>query len=253
MRPSGRRQRRGRRDRGHRGARSPPRRPCCPARPALRRRGHLSAGPAGAAQTGDRPSWRPTRLRDRPASCSAIFLSCCAAGESGRRDHDRRRRCRPPRAAACRSGSRPAAAPARPVAWSACPRPPGRRPCRTPRPARRSAGRAGRTCSRSRRPPAGAAARPATPARSATSDAASCGVVTTISSRAGHQVRGRDRHVAGAGRQVHQQDVQVAPVHVGQELRAAAGAGSGRAAAAARCPSSASRWRWPRPRAPSAA
>ena len=36
--------------------------------------------------------------------------------------------------------------------------------------------------------------------------------------RVGQQLSERDRHVAGARRQVEQQDVEVAPVHVGQEL-----------------------------------
>ncbi len=56
------------------------------------------------------------------------------------------------------------------------------------------------------------------PARSATSWAASCGVVTTRISALGTQLRDRDGDVAGAGRQVHQQDVEVAPVDVGEEL-----------------------------------
>ena len=56
------------------------------------------------------------------------------------------------------------------------------------------------------------------PARSATSCAASCGVVTTRISALGHELRDRDRDVAGAGRQVHEQDVEVAPVDVGEEL-----------------------------------
>jgi hypothetical protein len=56
------------------------------------------------------------------------------------------------------------------------------------------------------------------PARSATSDAAGL-------RRGDHQHLGvrellaqRDGHVTGAGRQVQQQKVQVAPVHVGQHL-----------------------------------
>ena len=56
------------------------------------------------------------------------------------------------------------------------------------------------------------------PARSATSAAACCGVVTTSSSAFGIELRDGDRDVAGAGRQVEQQDVEVAPVDVGEEL-----------------------------------
>ena len=56
------------------------------------------------------------------------------------------------------------------------------------------------------------------PARSATSVAASCGVVTSRISDGGQQLRERDGDVAGAGRQVEQQDVEVAPEDVGQEL-----------------------------------
>ena len=56
------------------------------------------------------------------------------------------------------------------------------------------------------------------PARSATSAAACCGVVTTRISAFGHQLRDGDRDVAGARRQVEQQHVQVAPVDVREEL-----------------------------------
>ena len=56
------------------------------------------------------------------------------------------------------------------------------------------------------------------PARSATSAAASCGVVTTRISALGTQLGHGDRDVAGAGREVHEQDVEVAPPDVGEEL-----------------------------------
>ena len=56
------------------------------------------------------------------------------------------------------------------------------------------------------------------PARSATSAAASCGVVTTMTSALGQVLAQRDRDVAGAGRQVEQQGVEVAPVDVGEHL-----------------------------------
>ena len=56
------------------------------------------------------------------------------------------------------------------------------------------------------------------PARSATSAAASCGVVTTSDLGARQVLAERDRHVAGAGRQVEQEDVEVAPVDVGEHL-----------------------------------
>ena len=56
------------------------------------------------------------------------------------------------------------------------------------------------------------------PARSATSAAASCGVVTTTTSAFGQQLGHGDRDVAGARRQVEQQHVEVAPVDVGEEL-----------------------------------
>ena len=56
------------------------------------------------------------------------------------------------------------------------------------------------------------------PARSATSAAASCGVVTTTTSAFGQVLAQRDRHVAGARRQVEQQHVEVAPVDVGEHL-----------------------------------
>ena len=56
------------------------------------------------------------------------------------------------------------------------------------------------------------------PARSATSAAASCGVVTTTTSAFGQVLAQRDGHVAGAGRQVEEEDVEVAPVDVGEHL-----------------------------------
>ena len=56
------------------------------------------------------------------------------------------------------------------------------------------------------------------PARSATSAAASCGVVTTTHLGVRQVLAERDRHVAGARRQVEQQDVEVAPVDVGEHL-----------------------------------
>ena len=56
------------------------------------------------------------------------------------------------------------------------------------------------------------------PARSATSAAAACGVVTTMHLGVGQVLADRDRHVTGARRQVEQQDVEVAPVDVGQHL-----------------------------------
>ena len=56
------------------------------------------------------------------------------------------------------------------------------------------------------------------PARSATSAAASCGVVTTTTSALGQVLAQRDRDVAGARRQVEQQHVEVAPVDVGEHL-----------------------------------
>ena len=56
------------------------------------------------------------------------------------------------------------------------------------------------------------------PARSATSAAASCGVVTTTTSAFGQVLAERDRDVAGARRQVEQEHVEVAPVDVGEHL-----------------------------------
>ena len=71
--------------------------------------------------------------------------------------------------------------------------------------------------------------RATTPERSATSAAAGCGVVTTTHLGVRQQLAERDRDVARAGRQVDEQHVEVAEVHVGEELRAACGAASGRA------------------------
>ena len=88
---------------------------------------------------------------------------------------------------------------------------------RTPPPGSRRAAPS-RTCSPPRRPAAaGSAARSSRPARPPRPRPC-CGVVTTSSSAFGHQLRGGDRDVAGARRQVEQQHVQVAPEHVGQEL-----------------------------------
>ena len=56
------------------------------------------------------------------------------------------------------------------------------------------------------------------PARSATSAAASCGVVTTTTSAPGRCWPERDRDVAGAGREVEEEHVEVAPVDVGEHL-----------------------------------
>ena len=56
------------------------------------------------------------------------------------------------------------------------------------------------------------------PARSATSDAAACGVVTTTTSAFGRCWPTEIGHVAGARRQVEQQDVEVAPVDVAEHL-----------------------------------
>ena len=54
-------------------------------------------------------------------------------------------------------------------------------------------------------------------ARSATSAAAACGVVTTRISGWGQLSQG-ERHIAGARGQVEEQDVEVAPEDVGEEL-----------------------------------
>ena len=56
------------------------------------------------------------------------------------------------------------------------------------------------------------------PARSATSAAALCGVVTTRISAFGSSWATRNGHVTGARRQIQEQRIQVAEVHVGQEL-----------------------------------
>ncbi len=55
-------------------------------------------------------------------------------------------------------------------------------------------------------------------ARTATSWASGCGVVTTSTSARGQQLPERDRDVAGSGRHVDEQHVELAPVHVGEEL-----------------------------------
>ena len=56
------------------------------------------------------------------------------------------------------------------------------------------------------------------PARSATSEAAAWGVVTTTTSDVRQVLADGDRHVAGAGREVEQQHVEVAPVDVAEHL-----------------------------------
>lgn len=56
------------------------------------------------------------------------------------------------------------------------------------------------------------------PARSATSAAACCGVVTTRISAPGMSLGHGDRDVAGARREVEQEDVEVTPEDVGEEL-----------------------------------
>ena len=45
-----------------------------------------------------------------------------------------------------------------------------------------------------------------------------CGVVTASSAAVGHQLEQRQRDVAGAGREVEQQHVEITPVDVGEEL-----------------------------------
>ena len=95
-------------------------------------------------------------------------------------------------------------------------RPPARRRNRRPRSARRD-GRA-RPCSPRRRRAAGGSAARWTPARSATSAAASCGVVTTRISALGTSWASEMAMSPVPGGRSMQQDVQVAPEHVGEEL-----------------------------------
>ena len=94
----------------------------------------------------------------------------------------------------------------------------GRRPRRRSARARRSAGRRTTTCSRSRRSGAGSCVRPSSRRARATLRAASCGVVTTSIEAPGRNEASEMLHVAGSRRQVAQQEVEIAPVHVAQEL-----------------------------------
>ena len=217
--------------------------------PALRLRGHLSPpglpkAPCSAAVSsgarrssgGGQSQPPPASPRDRFAIPFAIPVSCCAAADSGSAEHQRDDRGRRLRAAGRRWAPGPAAARVPRSPGSARRRRPGRRPSRTPATGSPQCGQASDDMFSITPMIRWWVCTEIAPARSATSEEASWGVVTTSSSAPGHQLGHGDGHVAGARRQVHQQHVEVAPVHVGEELLHRAVQHRARARPPARCP-----------------
>ena len=207
-------------------------RPAGPARAVARarrrgpRRRRSPPAPAGRLRTRVRTYWsasgRAAYRPDRGRAVERVGDPARAPGRPARSGRTPRSACRRrrPRAATCRAGS--ARAPGRRTRTAPTA---SRRPGSPPPEPKISSRCSGPQCGQGRK--LMFSTTPTTrwciieaivPARSATSAAASCGVVTTTTSALGRCWPSEMRDVAGAGRQVEEQHVEVAPVDVGEHL-----------------------------------